>query len=47
MIPSKKTFFAANPERMMIVAFPIITLVLFFGAALLGWLIQVAVSFSL
>gem|GEM_PF-2992785 len=44
MTPPKKSFMASNPERVMIVAFPLITLGLFFVGALLFCLVQWAIS---
>jgi len=36
----KSSFMQDNPERLMILLFPLITLALFVVAALLWWLIQ-------
>jgi hypothetical protein len=44
MIAPKKSFMASNPERLMIVAFPLITLGLFLVGALLFSLVQWAIS---
>jgi hypothetical protein len=37
---AKQSFLASNPERLMIFLFPLITLGLFLGAAVLWWLIN-------
>jgi hypothetical protein len=42
-VKPKCSFLSDNPERLMIFLFPLITLALFLGAAVLWWLIQTGI----
>ncbi|WP_373531011.1 hypothetical protein [Vampirovibrio sp.] len=44
-VKTKPGFWAANPERAMIVMFPLISFSLFLVGAILWWLVQLLLSF--